>query len=287
MEPAPEGAHHPRRRPEEQDEAEETRRARGRGNRLDRSLDVFLAVGVDREPVDDPVGDALAPLVVLEDEPEDRDQHDRQRREREEHPVGDARRVLRAAGGEVARAGGTGNRCQAPDQSDQPGRRQEEVQQERVDELRGADVGPMPASRNDLEPCIRHRRDDSLGKLDGNRGIGFAVDDERRTVDPRQETRRPYPVELALLGDDHLRRRLEADRDHLGDHVGRAWFREDVVHERHDEPGPVDLQGLEPPGPGGAGSASSCMYGAITARRSNRSGSSVVSSTAALIPGMP
>ena len=39
----------------------------------------------------------LAELVVLEHEPEDRDERDRQRKEREEHAVGDRSGVLRAA----------------------------------------------------------------------------------------------------------------------------------------------------------------------------------------------
>ena len=51
----------------------------------------------DGEEVDELVDDLLAELVVLEHEPEDRDERDRQREEREEHAVGDRRRVLRAA----------------------------------------------------------------------------------------------------------------------------------------------------------------------------------------------
>lgn len=58
------------------------------------------------------------------------------------------------------------------------------------------------------------------------------------------------PVELELLSDDDLRRRLEANRDHLGDDVRRVRLGEEFVHEGHDESGPVSPQGLEPFGVG-------------------------------------
>ena len=51
----------------------------------------------DGQEVDQLVDDLLAELVVLEHEPEDRHERDRQREEREEHAVGDRRRVLGAA----------------------------------------------------------------------------------------------------------------------------------------------------------------------------------------------
>ncbi len=53
------------------------------------------------------------------------------------------------------------------------------------------------------------------------------------------------PVELGFLGRDHRRRRLEADRDHLGDEIVGVGLVEDRVHEGHDESGPVGPPGVE------------------------------------------
>jgi hypothetical protein len=49
-----------------------------------------------RQRIDDRVHDIVADALVLEHEPEDRDEHDRQRCDREQHPVGDPGRLLRA-----------------------------------------------------------------------------------------------------------------------------------------------------------------------------------------------
>ena len=84
-------------------------------------------------------------------------------------------------------------------------RPEEEIEQERVDELRRADVGPVAAARDHLEPCVRHRGDDPFGELDGYRGILVAVDDERRARHVAEALRRPGPDELELLGDDDAR----------------------------------------------------------------------------------
>ena len=70
---------------------------RARRCTFDRRLHVGLGGLRDGKDVEELVDDTLAQLVVLQDEPEDRDQGDRQREEREEHPVRDRGRVLRAA----------------------------------------------------------------------------------------------------------------------------------------------------------------------------------------------
>jgi hypothetical protein len=50
----------------------------------------------------DLVDHVLLAGLVVQDDPDDRDEHDRQRDEREEHPVRDARRMLRQPVAEVA-----------------------------------------------------------------------------------------------------------------------------------------------------------------------------------------
>ena len=97
LEPEADRRHHPGRAPQQCDERDETDgRERGR-DLLDRLLDVPLPRLRDRKEGDELVDDLLAELVVLEHEPEDRDERDRQREEREENAVGDRGRVLRAA----------------------------------------------------------------------------------------------------------------------------------------------------------------------------------------------
>ena len=71
-------------------------------------------------------------------------------------------------------------------------RGEEKLQQNWVDDFRGADVGPVPTGWDQCESCVRHRRDDALGERDGDSGVGFAVDDERRAGDPPEEASRPY-----------------------------------------------------------------------------------------------
>ena len=89
--------HHPGCAPEQRDERDQPDRRERRRDLLDRLLDVVLCRLGDGKEGDELVDDRLAELVVLEHEPEDRDERDRQREEREEHAVGDRGRVLRAA----------------------------------------------------------------------------------------------------------------------------------------------------------------------------------------------
>ena len=63
--------------------------------RRNRVLDVLPARRRHRQRIDDRVHDIVADAVVLEHEPEDRDEHDRQRCDREQHPVGDPGGMLR------------------------------------------------------------------------------------------------------------------------------------------------------------------------------------------------
>jgi hypothetical protein len=97
LEPLPKGRHHPRRRPREDDQAHEPGRTRGRGDGGDRILDVLLPRHRHRERVDDRVHDVRTDAVVLKHEPEDRHEHDRERRDREQDPVCDPRRLLGTA----------------------------------------------------------------------------------------------------------------------------------------------------------------------------------------------
>jgi hypothetical protein len=99
-EPPPERTHHPRSRPEEDEEADEANRTGRRRDRLDRALDVLLPRGVDGKRLDHPVDDLLADVVVLEHQAEDGDEHDGKRCQREENAIGDAGGVLGAACGE-------------------------------------------------------------------------------------------------------------------------------------------------------------------------------------------
>jgi hypothetical protein len=78
----------------------------------------------------------------------------------------------------------------------------------------------VAAARDHLEARVRHRGDDALGEGDRNGRIGLAVNDESRTANTAQEAHRTPPVHLRLLGRDDVRRRLEADCDHLLDHIG-------------------------------------------------------------------
>ena len=103
--PGADRGHHPGRRPREDDDADEPEERGRRRDGRDGVLDLLAAVGGDGEQVDDRVHDVGAHLVVLQHHADDRDQHDGQRREREEHPVADGRRVLRAAVVEEAVAG--------------------------------------------------------------------------------------------------------------------------------------------------------------------------------------
>ena len=97
LQPEADRGHHSGRAPQERDERDEPDgRERGR-DLLDRLLDVRLPRLRDREEVDQLGGHLLPDLVVLEYEPEDRDEGDRQREEREQHAVRDRRRVLGAA----------------------------------------------------------------------------------------------------------------------------------------------------------------------------------------------
>jgi hypothetical protein len=73
---------------------------------------------VDRQELDDRVGDGVAEVAVAQDDAGDPDQHDRERREREQHPVGDPGGVLRTAVVEERADGGV---QLARDAHDQPG----------------------------------------------------------------------------------------------------------------------------------------------------------------------
>ena len=97
LEADPDRRHHPRRSPEQGDERDEADRRERGGDALDRLPDLILALRGHGQHAEQLVDDALAELVVLEDEPEDRDEQDRQREEREEDAERDRRRVLRAA----------------------------------------------------------------------------------------------------------------------------------------------------------------------------------------------
>ncbi len=97
LEPEADRRHHPGRAPQQRDERDETDGRERCRDLLDRLLDVPLPRLRDGKEGDQLVDDLLAQLVVLEHEPEDRDERDRQREEREENAVGDRGRVLRAA----------------------------------------------------------------------------------------------------------------------------------------------------------------------------------------------
>ena len=103
--------HHSSRRPGEDDERQKAQGAGRAGDLRDRALDVSAALVAHRQPVDDRVDHVLAHLVVLEHEAEHRDEDDGERRQREQDPVGDRRRVLPEPMGEVAvdRLGDDGN----------------------------------------------------------------------------------------------------------------------------------------------------------------------------------
>ena len=90
--------HHPGRAPEQRDERDEPDRGE-RASRCPRSSSRRPAwpSSVTGRHVDELVDHALAQLVVLEHEAEDRDEDDRQREEREEDVERDRRGVLRAA----------------------------------------------------------------------------------------------------------------------------------------------------------------------------------------------
>ena len=94
LEPDPDRRHHPRGAPEERDQGDEPERGQRRGDLLDRALDVVLARR--RKPEGRPAArrSPRPDLVVLENQPEDRDEQDRQRKEREEHMERDGGRVL-------------------------------------------------------------------------------------------------------------------------------------------------------------------------------------------------
>ncbi len=89
--------HHSRRAPEERDEEEKPERGQGRRDLLDRAPHVLLARRVRREDGEQFVDHPRAKRVVLQHEPEDGDEQDHEREEREEHVEGNRSRVLRAA----------------------------------------------------------------------------------------------------------------------------------------------------------------------------------------------
>ena len=102
LEPDPDRRHHPRGAPEERDEEEQPERGKRRGDLLDRAADVVLARRGNGQDGQQLVDHVCPDLVVLEHQPEDRHEQDRQRKEREEHVERDRRRVLGRAVAEEA-----------------------------------------------------------------------------------------------------------------------------------------------------------------------------------------
>ena len=94
LEPPADRRHHPGRSPGEDQDADEAGGASRGCNRRDGVFDVLPAGRRNRERIDDRVDDVLTEALVLKHEPEDRDEHDRKRRDGEQHPIRDARGLL-------------------------------------------------------------------------------------------------------------------------------------------------------------------------------------------------
>ena len=106
LEPGADRRHHPGRRPPEQEQGHEPDEAGRRGDVGDGGGDIVAAGDRRRQRADDRVDDGVVDVLVAEQQAEHGDDHDRERDDRKEHPVGDPGSVLRAGVGEVAVDGG-------------------------------------------------------------------------------------------------------------------------------------------------------------------------------------